>query len=107
MWAAGLFEGEGCFTTSIRNDPRYRNGHRVVKASLVMTDEDPVRRFHRAVGLGGVYEYQTQRGRPCWCWATQSREGVQAVVAMLWDGLGIRRRARAKEVLRLGWNIGF
>src|SRR5689334_3983660 len=41
-WAAGLFEGEGCFHFASR-------ANRVIVASLTTTDEDVVRRFHAIV----------------------------------------------------------
>jgi hypothetical protein len=100
-WAAGLFEGEGCITVShngsgTKNQPVLR---------LNMIDEDTVRRFQRAVGCGPVkaYVFKSQGTRkPQFWWYVTSFEKVQAVLAMLWFGLGQRRRVRAVEVLRLG-----
>src|SRR6266540_4369530 len=37
--------------------------------------------------------------RPVWVWGVQSNEEFQAVVAMLWYGLGQRRREKAREIL--------
>lgn len=91
VWASGLFEGEGCFST--------RRG-RHATAILSGSDEDTVRRFCRAVGVGKVYGPRLRPpNKPIWVWCTAKCEHVQAVVAMLWFGLGARRRARAKEVL--------
>ena len=68
-----------------------------------MTDEDVVRRFGRAIGLGvvkGPYQHSRQpRNKPHWDWYVSGLEETQAVVSMLWTGLGLRRRARAVEVL--------
>jgi len=99
-WAAGLFEGEGSLGA-------YRSGRNgsgksvVAQASLGMTDRDSVERFHRVVGIGSVYVHRpgTDSVKPVFTWHANSFESVQAVVAMLWFGLGTRRRAKAREVL--------
>lgn len=101
-WAAGLFDGEGTITTT---DYSYK-GREVLSAALrlTMTDEDAVRRFHQAVGLGKVEyiypaSFRAAGYKPQWRWRIQDFEGVQAVVAMLWYGLNRRRKGRAKDVL--------
>ena len=98
-WAAGLFEGEGCFYF----------GHRNLQATLAMTDADVVDRFERIVGFGhrSVREgdhKNDKRGyknewKPIYRWSARSFEHVQALIAMLWPYLGDRRKARAKELL--------
>ena len=99
-WAAGLFEGEGCFYLS------QRSGRPAPDASLGMADEDVVRRFHSVVGVGNVNVRDQARYsgnpkvKPQYQWRTASFEGVQAVVAMFWPFLGARRRAKARDVLR-------
>jgi hypothetical protein len=93
-WAGGLFEGEGTFTL--------KNGRYPV-ASLNMTDEDSVIRFHEAVGFGAFYgPYEHGRGgehKPFWRWQVGSYEQVQQLAALLWPYLGQRRKQRAAEVL--------
>src|SRR5271154_5870369 len=88
-WAAGLFEGEGCFTRS----------HGVPVANMGMTDLDVIRRFHGIMGFGSMYEMK--RADP-WKdglqWMTTTFEQMQATGAMLWPWLGERRRARATEL---------
>lgn len=95
-WAAGLFEGEGCLTTSVGG-----SGLPLIRLQLAMTDEDTVRRFHKAVGGLGTIRF-IDRKRPdrqnLWSWQTSQFEHAQAVVAMLWSGLGTRRRGRATEL---------
>jgi hypothetical protein len=96
-WAAGLFEGEGCFSTS--NGARARGGRYLNRtAKLNMTDEEPVRRFHAIMGVGTVRLVDTEY-KPQWCWQVSSFEGVQHVVATLWSELGRRRRDQARTVL--------
>ncbi len=92
-WAAGLFEGEGCFAFKKDSAPR-------ALAQIQMTDEDAVRRFHQAVGIGSVSGPRSYGDRrPSWVWNVQSNEEFQAIVAMLWYGLGQRRREKAREIL--------
>jgi hypothetical protein len=101
-WAAGLFEGEGSFSLRNQSSKRVNRRTRQALARLNMTDEDSVRRFHRAVGVGNVLgpiRPKNPTHAPYWYWATGSFEGTQAVIGMLWHGLGRRRRERATEVL--------
>ena len=112
-WAAGLFEGEGCFSTSlVTRPPRPEKGEknsrrqRSTQARLAMTDEDTVRRFSEVIGFGSIGNAGRSPScpshwKPQWTWQCNSHEKVQALVAMLWFGLGARRRARAAEILRL------
>lgn len=102
-WAAGLFEGEGC--ASIKTHLAGTNGLLVTRKylhlALKMSDEDTVRRFHQAVGgLGSVYLGRLRNGKQMWDWQTGKFEHGQAVIAMLWYGLGERRRNRCIEVLK-------
>ena len=106
-WAAGLFEGEGCITINPFKTMPTRSPVPVL--ILSMTDEDSVRRFHRAVGgLGSIRvlrqaddsRYASGLRQRQWTWQTSCHQRVQAVIAMLWFGLGERRRSRAIEVLK-------
>lgn len=99
-WAAGLFEGEGCFTTQKQQNPKYV----MIAARLHMTDEDVVRRFHKVVGVGyvnGPYRHGGLGKKPAWIWATQKTDEVIAVYKMLSPWLGERRRARGAEVIAI------
>lgn len=87
-WAAGLFEGEGSVATQ-----------RCLVA-VGMTDKDSVDRFHAAVGFGhsGVQEKRPPYKR-LYLWRAESYEHTQALAALLWWGLGIRRRAQFAQIL--------
>lgn len=96
-WAAGLFEGEGSFGLKSSRYP---------VASLGMTDEDVVRRFHDVVGVGQVYgpfnhgrQAENPTYKPHWQWQIQSFEGVQFLAGMFWPWLGFRRKEKVTEVL--------
>ena len=90
IWASGLFEGEGCISSSAKS-------HRP-HLMLGSTDLDVLIRFHIATGeLGTIYPVKLVPGhKPMFQWNLTRFEGVQAVVAMLWFGLGQRRRERAR-----------
>jgi hypothetical protein len=92
-WAAGLFEGEGCFA--------YTPNH--VRADLAMTDHDTVRRFGAVVGVGRYYEkkkYASHHQQQL-VWRVTDRAGVEAVLEMFRPWLSPRRLARGEEILRL------
>lgn len=96
-WAAGLFEGEGCFSHRLQ-----RNGNAQVRVALAMTDRDAVERFAAFVGVGEVHGPKAnpkQPGwRPVWEWYVQDSARVRAVIALLLPWLCERRRAKALEV---------
>lgn len=110
-WAGGLWEGEGCF--SIRHAPNRnpsKQGWVSANAVIQMTDEDTIRRLARIMdGAGLVARVEgpiLHRGnrQPTWRWRLNGFERVQALIAMLWPWLGVRRRGRAVEVLRATWS---
>ena len=99
-WASGLFEGEGCFRLT---NPHGKHAY-YPEALLGSTDEDVVRRFHRVIGFGNVtgpYRVKTRPNvKPTYMWKASGFEKTQALAAMLWFGLGQRRRAKVAEVIR-------
>jgi len=99
-WAAGLFEGEGSIGAS-------RNRKKKTQTPLLqlsMTDGDTVQRFASILGLGRTYR-PYDRGlncKPSYTWRLTSFEKAQAVIAMFWPWLGVRRKKRALEILAEG-----
>lgn len=93
-WAAGLFEGEGCFTWS--------RSKAMPAAKIGSTDFDVLEKFQRVVGFGRIGAAYQKGGfgtKPSRVWETTRFEYVQALIAYFWPWLCQRRRARAKEVL--------
>ena len=95
-WAAGLFEGEGCFADS----------HGVPVCRLGMTDEDVIRRFHEIIRIGTIYAFTRTNPNTAgveWKngheWATTNFEHTQAFMAAIWPWLGERRKAKAHDLL--------
>jgi hypothetical protein len=94
-WAAGLFEGEGCFKA------QRRRGSFGLSAALASTDEDVIRMFHRIVGVGNVngpYRLKEARRKPLWRWQASGTD-VECVYRLLEPWLHSRRRARYAELL--------
>ncbi|HKC20222.1 MAG TPA: hypothetical protein VKE27_11405 [Candidatus Dormibacteraeota bacterium] len=71
---------------------------------MATTDKDVLDRFHAIVGVGtvrGPYDRSTYPGvtKQVWQWSTHGFEKVQYLAALLWSGLGTRRKARVTELL--------
>lgn len=95
-WAAGLFEGEGWLGLSRVGGGAYPF------VALSMIDEDVVRRFHRAMGVGTVIQ-EKARGRarqPAWRWKAANRPDFATAVSLLEPWLSPRRLAQLEEVRR-------
>lgn len=98
-WAAGLFEGEGCISASVRKEDEWV---RFVAVSLTMVDEDVVLKFARIVGYGSVIKYPgAQEGRKeRYVWQTNKASEVRRIFMMFAPHLGQRRLMRGIELLK-------
>jgi hypothetical protein len=90
-WAAGFFDGEGCFC--------YSEAGRYICISIGQTDRELLDRFRGAVGgLGKILCPYEHRGpgrysrKPQFVYRLNRFEHVQAVVALLWFMLGSQKR---------------
>ena len=97
-WAAGFFDGEGCFSWATKG--------RFGCAVIAQTDRAALDRFQAAVAsIGKTYGPYAQRQRDGWnrkhrwSYRVHRREEVQAVAALLWFKLGAIRRAQATKIL--------
>jgi hypothetical protein len=95
-WAAGLFEGEGCWSWNARTGSP--------GASMKSTDEDVLRKFVRIVGVGGVHGPHIGTGKPIWGWNVNSFQQVQHLACLFWVHLGDRRKEKLCE--RLTQSVG-
>ena len=98
-WAAGLFEGEGCFTawkSYKRKDGKTRI---YLRASMSSTDKDVLEKFVATVGIGKVYNHRdgtvmshpaVKTQKPSWQWSVSGKQAVE-VGEMLLPWLGKRR----------------
>jgi len=91
-WAAGLFEGEGWFT-SMRGVP---------VACISMTDRDVIERFRDVVGWGNVYSVDKGAGhKRQWRCGITGQERVRRFGDLIGPWLGDRRRRQLERVLAM------
>lgn len=100
-WAAGIFEGEGCFSGQFDS----RRSIYYPRASVSMTDFDVVDRFARIVGFGALStkpgrtrKTATRPYKPQRHWFSSD---VKRLYRLIGPWLGRRRTARVREVLAL------
>ena len=94
-WAAGIFEGEGCFS--------FMKSSRAISACVVSTDKDVLDGFCKVIGFGrvlGPYKNGLAHWKMKYRWVCSSFEDTQVLIAMLWPWLKSRRRAKAAQILR-------
>ena len=95
-WAAGLFEGEGCWT--IRRH-KYNGYGPYPGAQLHMTDLDVVERFRDIMGVGNIYTRKNQGKKDSHVWNVQGMDKTGIVANKIGPYMGKRRLARMREVL--------
>lgn len=104
-WAAGIFEGEGCFTFSA---PGRRLPSPFVRVQ--MTDKDVIEKFASVVERGtvlGPYFYEGENYRmtkPQWSWSLNGYDGFVYIRKLFWPYLCERRRQRALEIEQIYLN---
>lgn len=110
-WAAGLLEGEGCFSIHQRST---RRNTKSVAIHCEMTDQDVIEKLHSVFGIGTVNlranihgRRDTRNRKPTWIWSVQSKIGVLEVIIRVLPYLGNRRRVKAQELLQHIENVGY
>ena len=92
VWAAGLFEGEGCITFNSRQ-PNLR------KVYIAMTDKDVMERFVNIVGFGKLLGPYKGTNKPRWEWAVSKSSEVLRILKMFLPHFGKRRAKKAIEAI--------
>ncbi|HEX9696833.1 MAG TPA: LAGLIDADG family homing endonuclease [Actinomycetota bacterium] len=93
-WAAGFFDGDGCFSAA---------SARI--ATITQVDREVLERFQATVGFGTIYgPYENSGARretrqPFSFWRTNRFEHTQALAAMLWFKLGEAKKQQAIATL--------
>lgn len=104
-WAAGLWEGEGCFFLRKHFNHQGRGKDYVYAgASIASTDKDVIDRFNEVIGLSVNVRRQGSKKRkeswkPLYVWYVSGVDQVEHLYNLLAPWLGKRRRERAEEVL--------
>lgn len=98
-WAAGLFEGEGCFfVNAIKNDGKI---YKYPCAMIKMTDEDVIRRFATVIGFGKVWFRKTKikHHKDLWWWRCHGSKETNILFEMFKPYLCSRRHRTAIDIL--------
>ena len=92
VWAAGLFEGEGCI---------FNKTFRQRGLALEMTDKDVIKRFVDVVGFGNLHgpRLRKQSTKPYWRWEVCKRTEVLRILKMFLPHFGNRRAKKAIEAI--------
>tara|TARA_B100000902_G_scaffold334562_1_gene333782 strand:- start:687 stop:1043 length:357 start_codon:yes stop_codon:yes gene_type:complete len=93
VWAAGLFEGEGCINN--KKQDRQRN------ITVAMCDKDVMERFVDVIGYGnlnGPYLNKLST-KPFWRWDCAKKSEVLRILKMFLPHLGKRRAEKAIEAI--------
>lgn len=103
-WAAGLFEGEGCISLQKRRNTPTGKQFVYMSLHLQMTDEDVVRSFAEAVGIGNVTfshppDAQKKSKKPTWVWRVYNKQAME-VGWKLYPHLHRRRMAKWLECVQ-------
>lgn len=103
-WAAGILEGEGCFSIFVRKSAKH--DHKSLAIHCEMTDEDVIRKLHAVFNVGTVLERLNTSGRvdrrvrkKTWIWSVQNHKGIHEVCTAVLPHMGIRRKEKIKELL--------
>src|SRR4051812_29153628 len=100
-WAAGLFEGEGCFSAYA-----YRKTTARIRATLGSVDLDVLERFERIVGMGKIRPRKIRPNEQQFFeWSVHEAQKVRELADLLSPWLCERRRAKAAEVVAFGAGI--
>ena len=97
VWAAGLFEGEGCIHTLQMT--KAKTTYRTLRQA--MTDKDVMERFVNVVGYGNLNGpiWYTKSTKPVWDWNVTKKTEVLRILKMFLPHFGIRRAEKAIEAI--------
>jgi hypothetical protein len=101
-WAAGILEGEGCFSINYRTH-KSGNVHPQLAIHCEMTDEDTIDKLYGVLGVGNVYYRENDRAdgrkrKPSWILSIQKQKEIFDTLLRVMPYLGERRLAKAKEM---------
>lgn len=103
IWAAGLLEGEGCFSKHVR-----KSNNKVEYAiHCEMTDEDVINKLHSIFNVGTVVQRLNISGRTdkrtrkqSWIWSVQNKAGILHVLKSIQPYMFQRRLIKINEIIK-------
>jgi len=104
IWAAGLLEGEGCFSIFKRITRKHK--HCTCAIHCEMTDEDVINRLLSIFEVGTIRRRDNEKLRllglkrkDSYHWAVQNKKDMIFVLTKILPFMGIRRTTKIKELL--------
>jgi len=97
-WAAGLYEGEGCFTLSIRNKGKYLYPRLQIKMGTIQV----LQKFQSIFNVGSIEgPRKTKRSdhTPMWVYQVGKRKEVELIINQLYPFLSDDRQDQIDEIL--------
>ena len=97
-WAAGILEGEGCFSIFQKKNKTYKT----LAIHCEMTDEDTIRKLQEVLGVGNI-NYRKSRddrkvSKPSWILSIQKQKDIFNTLIRVMPYLRKRRLDKAKEM---------
>ena len=104
-WAAGILEGEGCFSVHQRKRGR-REGSKEVAIHCEMTDEDTILKLQNVLGVGSVCYRENKRKdgairKPSWILSIQKNSDIFSTIQKITPYMSNRRLGKMKEITDL------
>lgn len=105
-WAAGILEGEGCFSIHYRKH-KSGNTHPSLAIHCEMTDEDVINTLHEVLGEGTICHRQNNNRtdnclrKESWILSIQSFQGVYNVLTLVKPYMFSRRKEKIEAMLSI------
>ena len=103
IWAAGLLEGEGCFSKHVRKS----NNCVAYAIHCEMTDEDVINKLYSIFNVGTIVPRLNVSGRKdkavrkqSWIWSVQNKVGILYVLRSIQPYMFSRRLAKINEIIK-------
>lgn len=95
-WAAGILEGEGSFIINTQKGRKTPS----VRIKCEMTDHDIILRLRDVFAVGNIHTPKIRPGcKQSWALQIYKQSDIETVIHKVMPYLGIRRSAKAKELL--------
>ena len=99
-WAAGFFDGEGTVLCA-QSSPKSKRSPQL-RVQVANTYLETIVRFAKATNnLGQVYEIARDNRKLLYAYRTNSFQGAQATIAMLWTFLSNEKRVQAQDAIEV------
>ena len=104
-WAAGFFDGEGCFSVGTGNLKRSGTRSHFVCLTINQVDREVLDKFHSIMGVGSVRGPIARNDspigtKPLYIYKTTGKN-ASLVAKLMWSQLGNKKRQQYKRCLAL------